>query len=243
MKKALSNKYQYDDLLIRSVDPYATAKYEIILDWLKKRKIKTILNAGCGSGEFSIMLASNGYEIDSFDMDKDYISLAKKNVKNLGLDYCKFTVSSIDSFGSGKNYDVVVANDVLEHIEDDKEAIKKLASLVKKGGYLVITVPAGQYLFGFHDEKLGHYRRYCKYSFRKITPNDLREIKFVYFGASLIPVCVLYSKLLRKSYPVSDVGGGKKNGIVQSFLTFLLNIEKRFSFGFGTSLIYIAKKG
>ena len=49
--QALQNKYQYDDLLVKSQDPYANAKYSILLDWLKTYKIKRILNTGCGSGE------------------------------------------------------------------------------------------------------------------------------------------------------------------------------------------------
>ena len=52
------NHYQYDDLVNRENDPYAKAKYQILLDYLEKKGYSNldILNAGCGSGDLSILL-------------------------------------------------------------------------------------------------------------------------------------------------------------------------------------------
>jgi len=243
MRKILLNRYQYDDLLIRSSDPYANTKYEIILDWLQRKKIKNVLNAGCGSGDFSFLLSQNNYLVDSFDIDTDYIDLAKKKAKKLGLHKrCSFLVSDIKSFSKRKKYDMVVANDVLEHIDNDKDAINDLGDLVKCGGILAVTVPAGQYLFGYHDINLGHFRRYSKNNLKKIVPNDFEIKKLNYFGFFLIPVCFLYSKILKKSYPVAKMGEEKNFNIVSKFLNILLKVEKKVSLGIGTSLILIARK-
>jgi SAM-dependent methyltransferase len=241
-KKSLANKYQYDDLLIRSQDPYANAKYEIILKWLKDRNISTILNAGCGSGELSFILAANGYNVTSFDLDKDYIDLAKKKLKKMNFKNCTFSVSGIENFISKEKYDAVLATDVLEHIADDALAFKKLTSFIRPGGMIAITVPAGQYLFGFHDEQLGHFRRYSRHGFIKIIPKNIQVKHIRYFGFFLVPVAFMMSKVIRKSYPVAESADKKHNPIVNAILHFIFRVEKKFSFPLGTGIIFCGIK-
>ncbi len=49
---------------------------------------------------------------------------------------------------------------VLEHIDDDCEAVRQVARILKPGGVAVIEVPAGPHLYDLYDEHLQHYRRY-----------------------------------------------------------------------------------
>lgn len=56
--------------------------------------------------------------------------------------------------------DVVVALNVLEHIEDDVCALQQIYRILKPGGTAIIEVPAGPDLFDFYDEELKHFRRY-----------------------------------------------------------------------------------
>jgi SAM-dependent methyltransferase len=57
-------------------------------------------------------------------------------------------------------FDLVVCQNVLEHIEDDAAAIAAMAMALVPGGRLVLLVPADPRLFGPLDEAYGHYRRY-----------------------------------------------------------------------------------
>ena len=56
--------------------------------------------------------------------------------------------------------DTVVMVNVLEHIEDDGEALQSLFRVLKPGGHLLLFVPALQFLFSELDRKHGHFRRY-----------------------------------------------------------------------------------
>jgi ubiquinone/menaquinone biosynthesis C-methylase UbiE len=56
--------------------------------------------------------------------------------------------------------DAAVLLNVLEHIEDDKAALRQVYRLLKPGGIAVIEVPAGPELFDVYDKQLLHYRRY-----------------------------------------------------------------------------------
>lgn len=199
------------------------------------------MNAGCGSGELSFILAQNGYEVTGFDLDRDYIDLANKNVKKMKVKNCKFIVSGIENYKNEKKYDVVVSTDVLEHILNDRYAFRKLSSFAKKDGLVVISVPAGQYLFGFHDEQLGHFRRYSISSFKKIIPENLKIIKVKYFGLFLIPIAFFVSRLLKIGYPVEQSGDTDKYLIINKILKSILKIEKQLWFPAGTSLLFIGK--
>ncbi|HWG43474.1 MAG TPA: class I SAM-dependent methyltransferase [Gemmataceae bacterium] len=232
-----TNPYQYDDLLVRSQDLYANTKYQILHRHLKGQKNLHILNAGCGSGELSLQLAAAGHRVLGIDPSPDYIHLARLNAEQTGVENCSFVVSSIEDFDADETFDCVVATDVLEHIDDDVTAFEKLVRLVKPDGIILITVPAGQWLFGFHDEALGHYRRYSRGQLRKLVSPLCRIEALRYFGFSLIPVCYLYSKLLRKPYPVGESGDSKKNPVVALTLRSMLGLDRLVPLPLGTSLI------
>lgn len=58
-------------------------------------------------------------------------------------------------------FDFVFLLDVIEHVHNDREFLESIAkNLVRRGGLIVISVPAFQSLFTAHDTWLGHYRRY-----------------------------------------------------------------------------------
>lgn len=55
---------------------------------------------------------------------------------------------------------LVVAFDVLEHIDDDKTAVREIQRCLKPGGHLLVAVPADMRLWSDHDAAVGHVRRY-----------------------------------------------------------------------------------
>lgn len=58
-------------------------------------------------------------------------------------------------------FDAIVLLNVLEHIEDDTEALRRIACLLKPGGVAIIEVPAGPHLYDVYDQALMHFRRYA----------------------------------------------------------------------------------
>jgi SAM-dependent methyltransferase len=59
-----------------------------------------------------------------------------------------------------KSLDLVVAFDVLEHIEDDKSAAEEIVRVLRPGGAALIAVPSDMKLWSEHDVAVGHVRRY-----------------------------------------------------------------------------------
>jgi len=238
------NQYQYDDLLNREADVYANTKYQIILGFLAEKSGLKILNAGCGSGDLSFLLASLGHTVVGIDPAGEYIALAEKRLPEPLRSRCSFQVSSIEGFVSTEKFDCVIATDVLEHIADDLTAAKKLADMVVEGGDMIITVPALPALFGHHDELLGHFRRYTKVSLGKLMRGvgDITFKKLRYFGFTLIPICYLYSKVWRKPYPVASSGKGFGSFVRQFILGSMLTFDRFITMPLGTSLIFWGTK-
>ncbi len=78
-----------------------------------------------------------------------------------------------------KSFDLVGLFDVLEHLEDDIEALRQAHTLLRTGGYVLLTVPARPCLWSYFDELACHRRRYTT-----------RRLRSILLQAGLIPVYV-----------------------------------------------------
>lgn len=239
MADATFNQAQYDDFLAKSGDVYAQSKYRVLLKWMSGRGRLRVLNAGCGSGELSCLLAAAGHRVVGIDPDPTYIGLARARAGSNFPD-SEYHVCSIEDYTGPSDFDAAISTDVLEHIRDDRTAFAKMAARVRPGGLILVAVPAGQWLFGYHDEQLGHFRRYSKAALRKLVADHCTVTKMRYFGGTLIPVCLAYSRWLRKPYPVGQVGA--KPGLVSRVLNGLLALERVVPLPLGTSVLMCAEK-
>ena len=232
-----NKKYKVVDYLNRSNDRYTLTKYKIVMGWLPKLENIRVLNAGCGSGEMNILLSQNpSWQVDALDVDYKAICLSQKLKEVNNISNLKIFHSKIEEHIPEEKYDIIVSNDVLEHIEDDVTAIKKIADMLKPNGIIFISVPALQWLFGYHDEMLGHYRRYNKRNLSKKLSLffDIEKVKCRYFGASLIPIVLIYSCWLRKRYPVSKLG---KKSLMRKVLDWMMLLEVKLAFPIGISIL------
>jgi 2-polyprenyl-3-methyl-5-hydroxy-6-metoxy-1,4-benzoquinol methylase len=69
---------------------------------------------------------------------------------------------------AGAPFDLVVCQNVLEHINDDAAALADMAGVLAPDGRLALLVPAGPRLYGPLDDAYGHWRRYA--------PDDVRRL-------------------------------------------------------------------
>jgi SAM-dependent methyltransferase len=67
---------------------------------------------------------------------------------------------AIEILDPAGDFDVVCAFEVLEHIEDDADALSLWARHLRPGGSIVVSVPQGHERFSEGDARLGHFRRY-----------------------------------------------------------------------------------
>lgn len=118
---------------------------------------KQLLDVGAGNGLFLKFFKSQGFSVRGYELEAELVQNMKKDPELAGV---RIEQGDITKLKGKEEYDIVIASDVIEHIEDDVQAIRGLWSFVAPGGVLLITVPGHSYLYGKRDVMWGHFRRY-----------------------------------------------------------------------------------
>jgi SAM-dependent methyltransferase len=148
-----------------------------------------ILEAGCGSGGNLGLLQSRGI-VSAFEPFEDAADSARN--RHPSSDVRRGRLPGDVPFVAN-TFDLVAALDVLEHVDDDVSSLAALVRLVKPGGFIVVTVPAHQVLWGSHDRRLHHVRRYGRRQLREIARAAGAEVTFeTAFNTILAPIAIAY---------------------------------------------------
>jgi SAM-dependent methyltransferase len=220
------------------------ARKIIISNILKKyiKDKKNILDYGCGVG-INLGILSKFGKIFYYDKSKLAIDYVKKKYTKKNF----FYLSNNKLAYYKKKFDIIIAADVIEHIKNDKKKINELSSLLKKNGYILITVPAFQELFSSKDKSLKHYRRYTKDSLHKILKDHFHEIEFTYFNFILfipIAIIILFFKITKINF--IDSVEKKPNFLINKIAFYIFALEafliKKIKLPFGMSILFFGKK-
>ncbi|MEO8257191.1 MAG: class I SAM-dependent methyltransferase [Acidobacteriota bacterium] len=113
--------------------------------------------------------------------------------------------------------DAVILLNVLEHIENDGEAVRQVARILKPGGVAVIEVPAGPHLYDLYDEHLQHYRRYSGASLAALAAAaGLAVVEQSHLGCFLYPGFALVKRWNQRR---SDAQPAARERIVAANIT------------------------
>ncbi len=96
-------------------------------------------------------------------------------------------------------FDTVICLNVLEHIGDDRTALRYMYEALQPGGHLALFVPAGAYMFGTLDVALGHHRRYDLPNLRRrVSEAGFAIERLGYLNLAGIPGWWLNSRVLKR---------------------------------------------
>ena len=144
-----------------------------------------------------------------------------------------------------KKYDVVTSFDVLEHIDDDDQALQIIHdTLLKRYGFCFITVPAHEWLWTWLDDKSGHHRRYTKKTLtKKIKDAGFTNISISYFYLLLIPMSLgsfAYGKISKQDYHYLyefKINSSTVNHLLERIFSFEENMIRKGTIPFGFNLV------
>lgn len=249
-------KQMYDEMREQQdTNWWYCGKKEIVLDFaetfgdLKKDgRQYTILDVGCGMG---LMLeALEGYgDVYGVEMEGEAVEYCRINsFGDAGSDHVRqgYLPDNIP-FEDG-TFDRIFALDVLEHVEDDAAAAKKLHSLLKDGGRLILTVPAHMYMWSGHDVLTHHFRRYEKDGLVKVLSDaGFKVTKCSYYNSRLYLPAYLVRKIKNLlKIQESDIDVTSKVGFMNKPLEQIFAGEKNHlrekDYKNGVSLILAAEK-
>ncbi|MBA3897367.1 MAG: class I SAM-dependent methyltransferase [Sphingomonadaceae bacterium] len=166
------------------------ARREVLAGLIARRialpKSARILEIGCGTGHNLAMLARFG-AVDAIEIDPAARKIA---AERLGRPVGDAPLPSLADVADA-SYDLVAVLDVIEHVEDDRAALKAIAARLKPGGRILVTVPQFMFLWSGHDVANHHFRRYSKATLRHAIDEAGLKVELLQsFNSLLFPLAV-----------------------------------------------------
>ena len=202
-----------------------------------------ILDVGTGTGANLRLLRDLGFaRITGVDQSPEAVRFCAE--KGLGA------VQLGDIRGLGlpdRRFDLVLATDVIEHVDDDLAALRELRRVLRPGGYLLLTVPAFHLLWGLQDDVSHHKRRYrLRKLLETVRIADLSPRQYFYFNYLLF-LPILAARRLMRSFKIRIASEGEINtGWLNRLLisVFRLDVETapRLQPPFGVSALVVATR-
>lgn len=238
----INNQYTQLDHESREHDLYAHGKYRLTLRTLERANLlngdeskPVLINVGCGGGLFNELAVEAGFQVFACEPDPTAFELATR-FKHPNL---KIFLGDISAIQPPVMADAIVCHDVLEHIDAENDALSMISNSLQQNGIFIVSVPAIDRLFGYHDEQLGHFRRYNKTTLKRALRFYFDTQNVRYFGFFGIPATLYYSKIKKVAYPESMLA---KLGLVARIMKILISVEVIIAMPVGTSIIAIARK-
>jgi SAM-dependent methyltransferase len=198
--------------------PWETARLRALSTILRPHLFNgvKILDVGCGDGFISRGLFSHLQikEITAVDVHLSDKQLLEFNNSSNQMAYMRELPDS-------GTFDLVLLLDVLEHVKDDAIFFSDIVRRhMSKGDKILLTVPAFQSIYGYHDVNLGHYRRYNLNELESLAiSGGIKILSSGYLFASLL----LPKYFLCKLFNIGRVSEGVGQWTGGRYLTYILN--------------------
>lgn len=201
---------------------------------------RQILDVGCGDGLFFPDLSRFG-EVHGVEADDRIVDPSGDYFHRIHVGLFD------DTYQPDQQFNWIVMLDVLEHIPDAVEALKKAYHLLQPGGRMLLTVPAFNLLWTTHDDYNHHVTRYTK----KLMIEQANQTRFIVEKQHYLFHWTFPAKLLvrlkemlsnREPTPVS-LPAKIPNAILRSLCRFEQSTLTQLRPPFGSSLVVSLRKG
>lgn len=169
--------------------PWWCARVRLALSVLQKNGVLPpahVVDVGCGWGTNLEALEAAGYRVTGIDISPQI--LARIDRPDRRLIEADLT-QDLPARAGAEQADALLALDVIEHIDDDRGAVRRMAQMLRTGGLAMLSVPALPELFSEFDRIQGHRRRYTPETLRDaISGSGLTVQSVFWWGAWMVPV-------------------------------------------------------
>ena len=144
-------------------------------------------------------------------------------------------------------FDLILATDIIEHVDDDVAALAELRRVLKPGGTLLLTVPAFPSLWGLQDEVAHHKRRYRMGPFlAAVSKAGLRTRERYHFNFLLFAPIWVARQLIRlagiRLESENQVNTPALNGILKAVFSADVAAARVLRPPFGVSILALAER-
>jgi len=169
---------------------------------------QNVLEIGAGIGNISRRLVPRR-KYHATDINPYYLQVIngfKAGQPYLSVSY--LDLNDVSTFrDAGERFDTVICLNVIEHLDDDEQAVKNIAELLDDKGRAIVLVPRGQWLFGSQDQVLGHRRRYSEDDLKSVCDVAGLKVKEIiaFNRMSIVPWWINGRILKRRTFGRSQI--------------------------------------
>lgn len=217
-----------------------------ILDQLIRREVRPppgarILEVGCGTGHNLEMLGRFG-TVEATELNDSARALASER---LGRPVERAALPDLSMVADGR-YDLVALLDVLEHVADDRAALRAIRSKLRPGGKLLVTVPGNPWMWSAHDVSHHHHRRYRQRELERVATAAGLEIDLLSpFNSLLFPAIAaarIAGRLLGRESADDAMPPPPVNRLLRAIFEMEAPLIGRVPFPFGVSLAAVLRR-
>lgn len=192
-KKLFKLDYIKSSVLFLTKLPYKFI-YSAFYSEIKNISKGSILDVGCGNGEYILKMKKKGWETYGIETDPEALEICKRKIPN-----GNFSNQKLNNFSfEGKKFDLIYMSHVLEHVYDPLKYLQICSNLLKKDGKVLIKVPNygsleqkifGKYWRGFEPPR--HINNFSFNSLKIIISKT--DLKLIGLAPDPLPMCTLES--------------------------------------------------
>jgi SAM-dependent methyltransferase len=209
-------------------------------------RVERVLELGCGTG----------FVLSRLHEDYPSASLVGSDIFVRGLPFANARVPSATLYQLDarhipfrNEFDVIGAFDVLEHIEEDGDVMRQVASALRPGGVFLATVPQHRALWSRQDVHAHHVRRYSRARVRRLLAGvDMQLVRATSFVSLLLPAMLASRMMLSsRSDSIEGVEALEVREPLNTAFELVSGLERWLirngaSFPAGGSLLVVARK-
>ena len=114
---------------------------------------------------------------------------------------CRIEIGTTETLGFDDQFHTIIYIDVLEHVEQDHQELRRASGLLRNGGKLIVLAPAHQWLYTPFDSAIGHIRRYNRSNLSDCAPRDCKIQRLVYLDSAGMLATIGNRLFLRRDVP------------------------------------------
>ena len=213
-----------------------------ILCSLNLQRESLTMDIGCGVGSNLSLLKAIGLKAMGCDRSFDNLLLAKNKF------FLPFINGDLENLPiRSSSVELVIATDVLEHLEDDIAGVRELCRILRRNGHLIVTVPAFQSLWGTQDIVTGHKKRYSKRGISNVLKqNGFQIMRSSYFNFFLFFPILFARRVVHllglRLHSENEINFPLLNFFLKTIFSLEPYLLKYLTFPFGVSIFCVAKK-
>jgi SAM-dependent methyltransferase len=202
-----------------------------------------VLDAGCGTGGLlrRLQVAQPAWQLTGLDFSPIACEQARKRTGN---EIVQGSIAALPF--AAESFDAMSSCDVVCQVTEPAQAMHEFHRCLKSGGTIVVTMPAYQWLFSYHDREVGNLRRYSRRELNALLVGaGFTVVRSTYWNTLPFPLAVLRRKILPPVTAKSDVGAFSP--WLEACFNGLMALERAWfklggRFPLGTSVLTVARK-